>query len=391
MFKKIQSFFDFLDENPGEFLSFSLFLVGILNLLMLSEKNIDIYSDLFYVMGIVFTVLGFISGLEIILRKRFNNEFLTKKVDIIIYLLLIVILLPRLTISNYNLFPNILIIIIITYSVRSLLFSLFIFSWRNQTKISKQDINYNASVYSFSFTIFILFAFVGYNFLFFEILILFVVYCISYLIRLKYLVKSVKSEIGKKITYKRSVFAEVLNVNFLILYCLLLMFFLYHYNFTFSESQSTILYFYSTTAQVFAALLGIIVMFSILILQKDDEKHDERNRFLKRGLIGFAILYLFIIFFSNIGIVISDTTNSSSMEKMPVSPDINTAKDVLSIAIFEFIFLMIPVALLYLYAMISDFLKWDATFEIKVGESIHSDSLKIAKGADRVKIEVKGN
>ena len=52
---------------------------------------------------------------------------------------------------------------------------------------------------------------------------------------------------------------------------------------------------------------------------------------------------------------------------------------------------MIPVALLYLYAMISDFLKWDATFEIKTGESIHSDSLKIAKGADRVKIKVKGN
>ena len=181
MFKKIQSFFDFLDENPGESLSVSLFIIGLLNLLMASKKNIDIDSDLFYVMGIVFTVWGFISGLEIILRKRFNNEFLTKKVDIIIYLLLIIILLPRLTISNYDLFPNILIIIIITYSVRSLLFSLFIFSWRNQTKISKHDINFNASVYSFSFTIFILFAFVGYDFLFFEILILFVVYCISQL------------------------------------------------------------------------------------------------------------------------------------------------------------------------------------------------------------------
>lgn len=178
-------------------------------------------------------------------------------------------------------------------------------------------------------------------------------------------------------------------MSFLVLYILLLMFLLFYFDiFIISETQPTLYYFYSTSAQVFAALLGIVVMFSILILQKEEKENADRKKFLKKGLKGFTILYIIIIVFSITGIVIKDTVEFNPIEKIPENPDINVFRDVLNMSIFELILLMIPIALLYLYAMISSFLNWDATFEIKPGQKLLSDVLNEAKGADTIKIEV---
>lgn len=284
-------------------------------------------------------------------------------------------------------------LIIIVYSLRNILFSIFLFFSKNQTNIPEENKRLNAITVSFESTCFFLLILGIFDFLFIKVFILFLVYGIYYIVREKYLMQSIKSPYGENVTYKKSIYLNVWDVSYLVVYILLLMFLLLYFNvLTISESQPTLYYFYSTSAQVFAALLGIIVMFSILILQNEENnKSNERNRFLKKGLVGFTILYIMILILSFAGIAIKDTVNFNSIEKIPEESDINMFRDILSISIFEFVFLMIPAALLYLYAMISDFLKWDATFEVERG-SLHvdPDTFNAAvKGADRIKVVMK--
>ncbi len=380
-------FFDHLDKDKNDGIAFFSILIGLTFLMVASKKDANIDLGMLYVFGIVSTIVGIIFSLEIILRKKFNTKILTGRTDFITYVLLIVILFPQVNTPKYNSVSYILAFIVMVYSIQNILFSFFMFSWRNQTNILEENKKFTAIAYSFGFTWLILLTSGSVNFLFFKVFILFLVYGIYYLVREKYLMQSIKSPSGESITYKKSIFSHVWNINHLILYILLLMFLLFYYNvLTISEIQPTLYYFYSTSAQVFAALLGIIVMFSILILQKEGEKYDDRNRFLKKGLVGFAMLYIIILVLSFAGIAVKDTVNLNSIENIPEYPDTNMFRDLLSAGIFEFVFLMIPAALLYLYAMISDFLNWDATFEIVGGGGIHSDTLKAAKGAESITI-----
>lgn len=386
MFEKARSymikFFDYLNKNPNDAGPFGVFISGLMLLWIYPIGMI-------YVFGIVSVVVGFIFGLEIILRKKFNNKFLTSNIDIVVNILIFIILFTQLIRSNPNSVSSILMLIIIVYSGRIILFSGFMFASKSNGLLEKKR-KFNSSFLSFGFTLFFLLVSSSVDFLFFKVFILFLVYGIYYFIREKYLPKSIESSIEENITYEKSVFSEVWNMSFLVLNILLLMFLLFYFNvFTISETQATLYYFYSTTAQVFAALLGIVVMFSILILQNEEKRHADRIKILKTGLIGFTILYIIIIVFSITGILISDTINFNPIEKMPEIPDINVFKDVLNVSIFELVLLMIPVSLLYLYAMISSFLNWEAKFEIKSGQKISSDTIMKAKGADKIKIEVK--
>ena len=386
MFEKARSymikFFDYLNKNPNDAGPFGVFFSGLMLLWIYPIGMI-------YVFGIVSVVVGFIFGLEIILRKKFNNKFLTGNIDIVVNILIFIMLFLQLIRSNPNSVSSILMLIIIVYSGRIILFSGFMFASKSNGLPEKKR-KFNSSFFSFGFTLFFLLVSSSVDFLFFKVLILFLVYGIYYFIREKYLPKSIEFSIEENITYEKSVFSEVWNMSFLVLNILLLMFLLFYFNvFTISETQATLYYFYSTSAQVFAALLGIVVMFSILILQNEEKRHADRIQILKTGLIGFSILYIIIIVFSITGILISDTINFNPIEKMPEIPDINVFKDVLNVSIFELVLLMIPVSLLYLYAMISSFLNWEAKFEIKSGQKISSDTIMKAKGADKIKIESK--
>lgn len=121
--------------------------------------------------------------------------------------------------------------------------------------------------------------------------------------------------------------------------------------------SNSVLPFYSATAQISAALLGIIVMFGVLILEIDKSKYRNSYMYLKTGLIGFTILYIFIVFFSIFGIILNDIgLYLNPIQNLPENLGSNI-KGLLGISIIEFIILMIPVGLLYLYAIISDFLK----------------------------------
>lgn len=387
-------FFDHLDKDKTDGIAFYLILIGLTFLMFASKKDTNLAFSIFYVLGVVSIIRGIILSLEIILRKKLNIKILTGRTEIITYVLLIVKLFPEIITPNYSSGSYILAFIIFVYSIRNILFSVFMFSSKNQPNIPEENKKLNAILYSFGCTCFFLLAFGSFDFFFFKVFILFLVYGIYYFVREKYLLHSIKSPYGVNTTIRKSIFSHVWDVNFLVLYILLLMFLLFNYNVLTLSEQPTIYYFYSTSAQVFAALLGIIVMFSILILQKEDKVSNERNRFLKKGLVGFTILYIIILILSFTGIVLKDTVYPNSIQKIPEYPDINMFRDILSISIFEFIFLMIPVALLYLYAMISDFLKWDdadVTFEVERG-AMHIDPdifNKAVKGADRVRIVIK--
>lgn len=375
-------FFDYLEKNPSDAVSFYALFFGLMTLLIASKKDTNVDLGLLYVLGIVSIIAGFVFGLDIILRKKFKNKFLTNKIDFMVNILFIIIFIPQLIRSNSKSVSFILMLIIVVYSLRVVLFSYFMFAWR-LNKSSEEDKKFNASTYSFVFTLFPLLTSSSIDFLFFKVFILFLAYGIYYLVRERYLPESIKSSMEGNITYKKSVFSEVWSMGLLVMYIILLMFLLFYFNvLVVSETQPTLYYFYSTAAQVFAALLGIVVMFSILILQKEEKQHADRRRILKKGLKGFTILYIIIIVLSITGIVIKDTINFNPIEKMPDMPNLSVFRDVLNVGIFELIFLMIPVALLYLYAMISSFLNWEATFEIKQGQKILSDTIKEASGAD---------
>ena len=120
----------------------------------------------------------------------------------------------------------------------------------------------------------------------------------------------------------------------------------------------------------------------LLILQKGYDQHGGRKTVLKKGLVGFTILYILIIMSSTMGTVLNNLDYINSLKKLPGNIADVDLKCLLGVSIFEFVILMIPMGLLYLYAMISDFLKWEATFETKLGQGLDTRLLKAADGAD---------
>ena len=319
------------------------------------------------------------------MRKKYKNDILTNKVNLAIHISLIITLVPQLNTITHSSASFALTLIIIIYSVQDILYLFYTHVLKTNAKKTDAGIRSGAINLSFNNILVGLFILSTINFLFFKILLLFFVYGISSSIRERYLIEYIKSDIGAGSKIKKSVFSNVASINNLTLISLLLIFLLF-YSDVFAIDSQSILYFYSTTAQVFAALLGIIVMFSILILQKDSEKDDGRKTLLKKGLVGFTILYILIIMFSNMGIVLNNLDYLNS-EKLPENLTTVDLKGLLSVSIFEFVILMIPMGLLYLYAMISDFLEWDATFETKMGQGLDASLLRKAEGANKVIIK----
>lgn len=379
-------FLDYLQKNSS---SFYLMFMGLSILFAAVMREPDF--GLLHVLGIVTSVVGIVFAIDNILHKKFNIEFSMEQINFIIGIVLFIILFPQLFILNHNFYSYILIFILVIASVRVVLFSSFMFAWKKSTKISQENKKVNAMAFSYAIILLFLLNFASYNFLSYKVFILFLVYGIYHLVREKYLMPYVKLPFEGNITYRKSIFSGVWNLSGFAAIVILFMFLLlYHNVITIYETQPTLYYFYSTTAQVFASILGIVVMFSIFILQTNKTKHDDRIRFLKRGLKGFTILYMLIIVISITGIVMKDTIDLNSIPKIPDALDSTILRDILSISIFELIFLMSPAALLYLFAMISDFLILDITINAPSGTSIpfNTETVKKISGADRTKIVI---
>ena len=314
-------------------------------------------------------------------------EYLSKNevLNLIIYPILIILLVSRIRMANYNSISSILMIILVVYLIRIILFDIIFWVLKNK-KIKR----FEASALSFGIIIFSLLGLGFYYFIFFKIFTLFLVYGIYDFVKEKYLVQSMGY--SKSFSYEKSVFRKVWKIDEVCRLLLVVVFLMSYYNIpnVFSE-KSALYYFYSTTAQVFASLLGIIVMFGILILQ--DEKEPKRNEFLKNGLIGFAILFILTIIISMNGILFGNDIIPNTIDKIPWKNSVDNLSNFISIFSFEFILLMIPIAFLYLYAMIYDFLYWDLT--INASGSIHFNEKTIeeykkeSKGATKTKVVIK--
>lgn len=182
------------------------------------------------------------------------------------------------------------------------------------------------------------------------------------LVKIKYLFLLPRYS-GKNRNFHISLFDEIKNIDIYAWLIVLIMFLLYNYGiFNVSDSQ-TLYYFHSAVSQIFAAILGIVSMFGILILQRNENRNKIKNNILKKGIEGFLIIYLSVIILSTTGILVSRDLTFESISPINWSLSINSITNSISSIIFELSFLMTPIALLYLYAMVVNFLKLDDTKE----------------------------
>ncbi|MCD4821646.1 MAG: hypothetical protein K8R11_06185 [Methanococcoides sp.] len=251
-------------------------------------------------------------------------------------------------------------LIIVLFAIRYIVYYFYIFISRKQedTNLKKK---WNASSNSYKFIMIIcILLFPIIKIQAYTILLMFLIYTIYDYIKMKYLptvYKKSKTENPNNIT---KYFSSVYDIDLYAWVIVLALYMLYTYG-AFSVEKQTMYYFYSTIAQVFSALLGIIIMFGILILQREKETSEKLNRiiFLKKGLLGFSLLYVFVIMLSILGIlVVNDIVQGDSLNLF-LAYESEDIRNFLDMSIFEMCFLMSPVALLYLYALVTEFLKLD--------------------------------
>lgn len=377
-------FSDYLTKNENAATSFFLIMMGLFLYFMPLKEPRPYFVDLLYplVDDFVFALIsvGLIFCFEVILSEKYQIKIPKELLNFIIYFWLSILLYSKISdVSNFNSILFIAEFITLGFWVRATLFYFIMYLGR-----AIEEIKFNASMMSFLILWLVLFLFSYSYFLFFKIFIFFVVYGIYYFVKEKYLVQSIKTPKGI-INY---IFSKVTDLSNLISFIFFTIFLLFNYGiFTVSSTQPTLYYFYSTSAQVFAALLGIVVMFSIFILQKVDNCNDEKRKFLKEGLKGFTILYTAVIILSITGILVSETINFNPLEKIPKEFNINIIRDLLNLFIFESTILMVPAALLYLYGMIFDFLYSEPTIESMTGQpmGMNSETLNMVERTESVK------
>lgn len=252
--------------------------------------------------------------------------------------------------SNINYAPSTLSLIITLFAIRYLLYNFYIWSWRKQ-KGKPLEKKWNASFQTYIIIFFLLLPFGQHGF---RIILMFLVYAIYDFMKIKYLTVSKKTE---QITNNElKVYSEILKVDFIAWIIVLSLFMLYN-NQVLGAGSQTLYYFYSTIAQVFSALLGIVIMFGILILQDGDK--TTKNIFLKRGLHGFSFIYIFILILSMSGILVTNDLIQENTFDTLESLTSTQIRNIVNMGIFETTFLMTPVALLYLYGLVIEFLKLD--------------------------------
>lgn len=170
--------------------------------------------------------------------------------------------------------------------------------------------------------------------------------------------KKKSQEPRKSLKIFETIYLSFLNADLFAWIIVIIMFYLYYYKFLNISSCQTLYSFFSSIAQMFASIVGIVAAFSIFILQQYSGENEIKRTTLKNGISGFLVIYIFIIILSVIGILVSnDITVNMSLLKS--GADIALTRDLIIPIIFEFSLLMFPIALLYLYAMIVTFLKFD--------------------------------
>lgn len=196
----------------------------------------------------------------------------------------------------------------------------------------------------------------------YTILLMFLVYEIYNQIKIRYLPSIYQKNDNTNLEQMKP-FYLIRNVDLYACILVLILYMLYNFD-TFNVEKQTMYYFYSSIAQVFSALLGIVIMFGILILQteKKSDTNSEHSIFLKNGLVGFSFLYILVIILSMLGIlVVNDIIQENAISLiLGTSYSAIGIQNFFNMTVFEICFLMAPVALIYLYVLVTEFLKLDS-------------------------------
>ncbi|MDD4532038.1 MAG: hypothetical protein PHW22_01175 [Bacilli bacterium] len=217
-----------------------------------------------------------------------------------------------------------------------------------------------SSYFLFGLIYYFVLCFSSFDFLKISLFIIILVSAFYDIVKIMYLSPTIEYVgIDKSKNTNTNIFSEIINADLFAWTIVIIMFYLYYYDFFNISDCQTLYYFYSSIAQMFAAIVGIVAAFSIFILQKYEGETEVKRSKLKNGITGFLIIYVFIIILSVIGILISNDTSPINMSLLQNDTNIAITKDLINPIIFEFTLLMFPIALLYLYAMIVTFLKLD--------------------------------
>lgn len=265
--------------------------------------------------------------------------------------------------SLYN--RGILPLIICLFSIRYIIFRIcykIFFRWMKGEE-SSVSITFHASLLSyflFGLIYYFFLCFCSFDFIKLSVFVIILVSAFYELVKIKYLSSPIEY-IGtnESKNTNTNIFSEIINADLFAWTIVIIMFYLYYYDFFNVSDCQTLYYFYSSIAQMFAAIVGIVAAFSIFILQKYEGETEVKRSKLKNGITGFLIIYVFIIILSVIGILISNDTSPINMSLLRNDIDMAITKDLFNPIVFEFTLLMFPIELLYLYAMIVTFLKFD--------------------------------
>lgn len=130
--------------------------------------------------------------------------------------------------------------------------------------------------------------------------------------------------------------------------------------FEFLYDQNTLYWFYSTIAQAFAAILGIIIAMCGVMMWLSQEKAETLRNFVL-GFKGFTIIFILIIIISLVGLMTMLCPNFTALEEhgfglSTVWNNKDAIQNLFGILVFEITLLLIPAALIYFYALIAAFL-----------------------------------
>lgn len=117
--------------------------------------------------------------------------------------------------------------------------------------------------------------------------------------------------------------------------------------------------FYEAVIYAYVGILAIVIAFTVLVIQRGTQKN--RTEHLKRALEGLVQMYVIFALIAITGLLLGTDINGEvltrSVEPSEILGSVNAFLNISRILTIEFTILAFPAGLLYLHAMIKDFLK----------------------------------
>jgi len=117
--------------------------------------------------------------------------------------------------------------------------------------------------------------------------------------------------------------------------------------------------FYEAVIYAYVGILAIVIAFAVLVIQRGTQKN--RTEHLKRALEGLVQMYVIFALIAVTGLLLGTDINGEvltrSVEPSEILGSVNASLNICRILTTEFTILAFPAGLLYLHAMIKDFIR----------------------------------